>query len=135
MWIIYNDSILQDDEERPTNKLDLEDAVCVIVQLDKDKFAAYYGRSNVYPNGRFVTYSGDSWERVPSHDSVTEGDNLGDDETFANPLTEWQDKNGDYSTPEYPVFIWYGAPQSVGKNILPVSLSLYEMSKEIDLSA
>lgn len=135
IWMLFNDTIIQDDEERPTNKLEIEDAVCVIVQVDVEKFAAYYGRSAKHPDGRFVTYEGTTWEAIPDGDVVSDGDHTNDDGTMSNPLTVWQNTNKDYSTPEYPIFTWYGSPQSVGKDIMPISLSLYDVSKEIDLSA
>lgn len=140
IFIVFGNKIvegedLESDEYRAVNKLDIEDALAVIIQLDDSDFVAYFGRSDEYPEGRMVKYSASEWHKVPSVGEDDDAEDYFDGDTVANPLTVLQDETGDYTTPEYPVVLWYGSQKGVGKEILPVSNRLYETSKEIDLTA
>jgi hypothetical protein len=143
VWVIFGDEFkigedLESADPIPVDKLKIDHAQCVIVQTDKDRYAAYFGRSTKYENGRLVQYEASSPFAIP--EIGVEGANdllLGDDDysSVHNPLTVWQDDTGDYTTPEYPIEIWQGTTAGIGKELMPVQTNLYELSKEIDLAS
>ena len=142
VWVPFGESIKQDSAsgeeiDRPVNKLRLEDALAVVVHLGEKNYVAYFGRSTDYPQGRRVEYEAESWDTIPEpyDDSATTRDYIGDSGEIANPLTEWQDKQGDFTSPEYPIIVWQGDSDGIGKELIPVSDTLYLSSLEIDLSA
>jgi hypothetical protein len=138
VFVVFGDSIQQSDKYtdlRAVDRLELEDALAVILQLSDKKFAAYFGRSDIYPDGRFVQYESESWSTVPDVNSAEAEEYLNDAGDIANPLTMLQNSRGNYSTPEYPIVIWYGSNKGTGKTIMPISNRLFESSREVDLSA
>ena len=138
IFVIFGDKIEEGEggEERPVDNLDLEDALCIVVHMGGKKFAAYYGRSDLYPNGRFVQYENEEWHKIPEvgvdENAVEWTDDGGE---IANPLTVNQDRWNDYTAPEYPIVIWYGGPSGASKELLPTSSRLVESDLEIGLSA
>ncbi len=145
IWIVFGNAIKTGARYSAVDILNIEDALTVIIQLDKDSYVAYFGRSDVYPNGRMVKYKASAWHKAPSltpdakdkeaQAIAASAEDYEIDGVIYNPLTYWQDKSEDYSSPEYPVITWQGSPAGVGNCILPTQTSLYESSKEIDLSA
>lgn len=138
VWIVYGEEIVVNDKTVPVDPFNIEHAQSVTIQLDDEQFATYIGRCDKHPNGRFVKYESKEWHNIPDiGDNDTDDYMLGDDEysEVANPLTVLQDDTGDYTTPEYPIITWQGTTQGIGKYLLPVQTSTYEMCKEIDLSS
>lgn len=135
VWVVFGETVQQDEDERPVDTLNLEDAQVVIIQLAEEEFVAYFGRSDVYEQGRCVKYESENWAAIPDVNDDTADDYRDDSGEVANPLTMWQDDQSDWSTPEYPIIIWQGTSNGVGKTIMPVMLNLVDASREIDLSA
>jgi hypothetical protein len=119
----------------PVDQLQIEHAQSVPIQLDDEHFVTYFGRSDIYPNGRMVKYKAKEWSAIPelNEDNTATEYMIGDE--IHNPLTYWQDKTGDYEQPEYPVITWQGTTAGVGTELLPVQTNLYDTSEEIDLSS
>lgn len=138
IWVCFADTIFENDEERPVDKLEFEEASAVIVQLSAGQYVAYFGRSEVYPQGRQVKYKADNWYSVPdvnseeSQDAIEYLDDAGE---IANPLTLWSNTQANgLGIPEYPIAAWLGSTKGYGKSILPVDYSLYKQTKELDLA-
>lgn len=141
LWIIFADAIAEGDRERATDDMDIDEASVVIMQLSgTDRFAAWWGPSVKYPNGRHCVYTAKKFSDVPEPEDDTGreftiqgvySDTTVGSEMLANPLTLWaiEDKT---SPVVYPFSILYGSPQ--GTDIMPVSTSLYEQCLEYDLT-
>jgi len=136
LWVVHGGSIIdeslgRDNELRPTNRLDLEEASVVVVELgckgdNRFEFVAYFPRSTDWPNGRQVKYISSEWHMVPDVDAQGDGhvehyNNAGE---IDNPLTTLQEVSGDYSIPEIPIVIWRGTPSGIGKELIPTTPSL-----------
>jgi len=134
VWVVFGDKIEVNEEQFPVDKLKIEHAQCIIIQMDTEKFAAYFGRSDKYPNGRFVQYKAKEWSSIPSLDADGIEDYMVGDEIY-NPLTYLQDTTKDYTSPEYPIRIWQGTTSGIGKELLPVNTGLYDSCREIDLTS
>ena len=139
IWIAFNATIIDDGEERPVNMMDINEASVVVVLVEAgnetNTYAAFFPRSDEYPQGRMVKYDAAKWYNIPmpGFDSyaVEALDNAGE---IGNPLTVLQDKAGDYSIPEIPVIPWVGTLKGVGKSILPTDTALFDTCKELDMS-
>ena len=141
LWIIHAESITEGGKERATDTMDIDEASVVIMQLQGEKFAAWWGPSEDYPNGRHCVFTAKKFSDVPEPEDkngrefTIQGEYsempVGV-EMLANPLTLWAIK-GKTDPPVYPFSILYGSDRSVG--ILPVSTSLYEQCLEFDLTA
>ena len=142
LWIIFADSITENGKNRATDTMGLDEASCVIMQLaGHDQYAAWWGPSEDYPNGRHCVFTAKKFSDVPEpedkdgreftiqgeYSEMTVGV-----EMLANPLTLWS-IDSDVAPPVYPFSILYGSDRSTG--ILPVSTSLYEQCLEYDLTA
>ena len=141
LWVIFAESILDDEHDRSTDGMNIDEASLVIMQLAGEKYAAWWGPSKAYPVGRHCVYSAKKFSDIPKPEAkdgreytisgeYKEGV-VGSDE-LANPLSLW----GGYSKtnpPVYPFSILYGTPLSTG--LLPTSTSLYKTGLEIDLLA
>jgi len=145
-WIIWptgiedaNGSIRQPDQA------DIEDAACVILQLTnsakqsdtkKSRYAAYFGRSAEYPNGRYVTYEANSPMDIPVIGAPEANDYEDPSMGIANPLTALQNSREDgfsFCPFEYPFVVFYG--QDVPRDFVfpETSFALYDNSLEMDL--
>ena len=137
VYAVFSDYIFDGDREatsqRVVNKMNLQEATCVIIQLSEKRHVAYFGRSLFYPQGRMVTYESEHWYKVPEVGSNLADDYV-DDGEIANPLTVYQDEKNDYSIPEYPLVLWYGYPTAYKKDLMPVDSSLYKECLEQDVS-
>lgn len=125
--------------ERPTDQRDIEDATYIIIKLSVTEnptrwnYLAIFGRSEIYPKGRYVNYeSGDNLD-VP--DVGTDGviDYTIDGEP-CNPLSHYAAANPTESFPEYPIAVIYGSLTD-SDTALPVTLSLYNSCLEISCAA
>ncbi len=144
IWVAFAPSITDDEIERPVDTLRLDDATCVVVRLgasddgDTSRFAAWFGRSEVYPNGRFVQYATDDWSDIPDvwSDGVLSEYWLDNEQAVvANPLTVYADDHTGGAGPEYPIVTWLCDTSGYGGSLLPVQTDLYQQSKEFDLGA
>lgn len=120
--------------KRVSNKYDLQEASVIVLQMDAEYFVAYFGRSIKYPQGRMVTYHAKAWDNIPQVGGEDSTDYLTSEGQPANPLTVFQDEQGDYSTPEYPLVIWRGSTTGYNKFILPITDALYTESIEQDVA-
>jgi hypothetical protein len=139
IWVAFAETITdaQSGVVRPTDRLHLDDASAVVIQLvgsdgaGRCKYVAYFGASEEYPRGRMVAYTATMWHEIPS--AVHGGDYLADDGEIANPLTLWRQMRNDATIPEYPVICWSG-DGIISTTVLPVSLGLWDQSRELDVS-
>jgi hypothetical protein len=132
---------LGDENLRPVNYQEIEDATCVIVETgtadsDTKSYVAYFARSFENPYGRYVTYtSGGDGKDVPApgtdgtYDWKIPGTN-----TIANPLSWYASQNIERNIPEYPLAIFYGGHVRRDR-LFPLSLSLLEEALEADVAA
>lgn len=134
VWIVFGTEIEADDKKRAVDNLDVEDAYCIVIQLDDERFVAFFARSDMYPQGRRVEYEASEWSAIPEPADKKSSDFLGDDGEVANPLTELQDKHGVYTSPEYPVIVWKGTTRGIDGNVTPIDLAMMETCGEIDLT-
>ena len=141
---LFAPSVESSGQTRPTNYMDLEDAVCVVVETgsvdDTTKsFVAIFGRSDVNPNGRYVSYtsSGDGRD-IPGKGDPNAWDFMIRDESgkqhYANPLSWYADAHPEMEVPEYPLAIFYGGHVKRDR-LFPISASLYEDALEADIAA
>jgi hypothetical protein len=144
IWVAFNNTIFENNVERPANQLNIEEATAIVIQLDdadssgNASYVAYYGRSDKYPQGRQVKYSAKKWDDVPEVGQT--GEDAGTDAEFdgeaGNPMTVWQDQQGSgFVSPEYPIAIWTGSTSGYGKELLPITEGLYKQTLELDLGA
>ena len=138
VWFAYANGVVEDDEDRAVDMLNIEEASVVVVQLDSGEnntYVAYFPRSDMYPRGRMVKYEAKRWQDIPSpwdgRNAVEATDNAGE---IANPLTVLQDDSGDYTRPEVPVIPWIGTIKGIGTSIIPVDSALYNTCVELDMS-
>ena len=142
IWVAHAADIMDGDEMRGVNNLAIDEASAVVVKLGtsadgKGEFAAWFGRSDVYNNGRFVQYVSDKWSNVPPPGEDADALDYWIDDAMTevgNPLTLWADDN-DGTGPEYPIVTWLGDSAGYGGALLPVQTDLFEQGKEIDLAA
>lgn len=141
IWAVFAESIEDDDEVRPVDRGNMDEASCVVIQLasknaeGKSKYAAYFGRSDKYPQGRFVTYYALLWSDVPEVGADIQASEYMIGDEIANPLTAFRQKRQDWSLPEYPVLGWNGGQTTDTGIVLPTDTSLYLQCREIDLAA
>jgi len=143
LWIVFADMITDGDTDRPTNKMNIDEASVVVMALSgSEKYSAWFGPSTEYPNGRHCTYESKKWNDIPlpgvskaareyTIDGGYKTTGFGLDQ-IANPLSLWAMKSKDPSVPVYPFTILYGDPQSTG--LMPTSTSMYETGLEFDLT-
>ncbi|OHB75594.1 MAG: hypothetical protein A2Z25_14610 [Planctomycetes bacterium RBG_16_55_9] len=137
--VLFEEAIEANGFTRPTNRRDIEDATCVVIgtgSLDDNtnNFLAIFGRSTLYPMGRYVSFrsSGDGrsipkpWDKN-SYDWLDNGE-------IANPLSVYADAHPDMDLPEYPIAIIHSG--LVRRDTLfPVSDSLLCEALEADVAA
>jgi hypothetical protein len=137
--VFYSERVVDDGQTRAPDKLDLDDAYCVIIRLSQSDFNNYhhlavFGRSEIYPQGRYVTYeSAPNTFRVPEpyRDGAVEWEHNG---KVANPLTVYSDLNPEKDVPEYPIAIIRGGITNA-KLLLPTTTSLYDDAVEFDVAS
>ncbi|MCP4640642.1 MAG: hypothetical protein GY851_09425 [bacterium] len=142
-------SIESDGNMREVNACDIEEASVVVLTLgvvdaatNKNRYAAYFGRSELYPNGRHVVFVGDSPSGYPEvggggDEWTTAGEFVTDAplDDIANPLTYWSNTTGT-DGPEYPVVIFYGDSRRHNVELLPLTgEDLYLDSLEADVAS
>ena len=142
----YQDTIIDNGEERGVCYRDIEDAYVVVVQLsantdssqgqpDKQQYVAYFGRSGDWPLGRCVTYAANAWDQWPNVKSKgTHVDWVNKSGEIANPLSDLADKTNDQYGVEYPLILLHGGITKTSNLLMPVSTTLYSVCLEIDVS-
>jgi len=134
----FNSTIVDAGENRPTDKMDIEDATKIVIKTGETdqgikSYIAIYGRCIDYPNGRYVVYQDSSdGRKVPAVGSDNAYDHLIDGEVV-NPMSLWAAQHPDESWPEYPLCILKNG--SGEDSLLPVSDSLYRQSLNYDVAA
>jgi len=139
--ILYEETIESNEIVRPTNRCDIEDATCVVIDtgsLDDhtNTYIAIFGRSLTYPNGRYVSFrtSGNGREVPAPFSSNEESIDCIIDGEIANPLSWYANQNPDLDVPEYPVGIIYSGLVRK-EQLFPVSDSLLQEALEADVAA
>jgi hypothetical protein len=128
-----------EDKTRAVRTDQIEDATAVIIRLSavdeiSYNYLAIFGRSEDWPNGRYVQYqSTEPGSDVPDvgDGSAIEYEINGD---IANPLTYLANQFPDLYIPEYPIAILDGGITE-GTGVMPVTSSLYNDAIEIDVSS
>ncbi len=140
--VFFGDFITEDDEIRIVDQTDLEDATAVRIRLSQVDASTWnylliLGSSDIWPNGRHVTYQADeSGGDLPAvgADNTIDWMPEGSDEP-ANPLSYWANTNPTESDlPEYPIAIIKSGITASG-DVMPTSTSLYDDSVEMDIAA
>ena len=137
--IVHATDIMEGDNDRPTNTLDIEEASLCVLEMSPASgmaynYVAYFPRSDEYPRGRMVKYESTNWFDIPEIGAEGAQDYY-EGEEIANPLTVLQDESKDWTVPEIPVVLWQGTVDGVGVELLPTNTTLYEQDKEINLAA
>lgn len=141
VWVAYSDMIYTDADgaaSRPVNENDIDEASVIVMRLaGADRYCAWYGPSFIYPHGRYVIYESDQWSNVPPVSGTDSGkvifearDKSGE---VCNPLALYTLERLQGAGPIYPFAVAYGDKMSSG--LLPVSTSLYEDCRELDIGA
>jgi hypothetical protein len=137
--VLFEEAIESNGRPRPANRLDIEDATCVVIETGSPddltkSYIAIFGRSARYPNGRYVAFrsSGDGRE-IPE---------FGDDDSYdwldggevANPLSVYANSKPELDLPEYPIAIIHSGLVRRDR-LFPISESLLEEAIEVDVAA
>ena len=138
--VLYEDHIESRQKSRPTNRLDIEDATCVVIKTgtvdeQTNSYIAILGRSMTHLNGRYVSFqsSGDGRE-IPNVGAKKTYDWIAPDGEIANPLTWYANDKKALDIPEYPVAVIYSG--MARRDVLfPVSDSLLREALEADVAA
>jgi len=133
----YAQYVMEDGQPRAADTTKLEDASVIIIknsQVDVGKwnYLAIFGRSDIYPDGRYVQFqSTDNTTEVPQPytDGAIEAEIDG---VMCNPLSKYANHNPDERIPEYPIAVIYGGTTD-GDEAMPISTSLYEDSLTFDV--
>lgn len=141
IWIAHADEVICEDGPRAADPLSIDDASVVVIKLGvadggNGSFAAWFGRSEKYPQGRMVQYKARQWYDVPDVRADVHAVEYWADAALTevgNPLTIAAIDNG--GGPEYPVVTWLCDTTGYGSSLMPVASGLYDQSKEIDLGA
>jgi len=139
LYAKYHDNIMDEGQWRGVDYSDLEDATMVVVRLsgsggsiESSQYLAIFGRSDEYPQGRYVTYDAIQWDDVPpvgdpmANDWVTTGGEI------ANPLSWLANQSKGY-VPEYPIVIIGGGVSMSQETFVPTTTSMYQTTIEIDI--
>lgn len=129
-----------DGKRRSPDYRDIEDAYAITIRLaevdmNRHNYLAIFGRSEDFPNGRWVEYvsNGISTELPELNDENANEYEI--DGAPANPLSYFANGDGkELNTPEYPIAIIKGVSNS-RKTPFPVTTSLFEASLEFDTAA
>jgi hypothetical protein len=136
--VFFADTIEEDGVIRATDRTDIEEASLVIIRLGQVdlnlwNYLAIYGRSDEYPDGRWVTYQSSDTIEVPNLDNEQCID-YEIDGHVANPMSYWANQNPDENIPEYPICVIYsGLTESC--EVLPTTTSLYNADIEFSRAA
>jgi hypothetical protein len=134
----FDKSIEENGEPRPVDMSDLEDCTYIVIQtgqvdLQTSSYLAIFGRSEAYPQGRYVAYESDSDGRdVPDF-----GPDVFEyliDGKQANPLSYYANLNPELQVPEFPIAIMRGGVGNES-DLFPFSDTLFNESLEADVSA
>jgi len=145
MYAMYHDEVYEEGQLRGVDYTDIEDATVVIVQVSQKRdsnvsnpneaaFLAIFGRSEEYPNGRYVSYLATDYDEIPDVGNEKAYDYVGPDGNPANPLSLYANQNPDRYIPEYPFVIFRGGYDLTTDTLLPVTTSLWESCLEVDVA-
>ena len=145
MYALYHAEVIEDGQVRGVDYTDIEDATVVIVQVSEKRdgnvsnvneaaFLAIFGRSEEFPNGRYVSYLATDYDDIPDVGNEKAYDYLGPDGKPANPLSLYANQNPDRTVPEYPFVIFKGGYEMSSDTLLPVTTSLWESCLEVDVA-
>lgn len=137
--VLFEPSIESNGMIRATNRLEIEDASCVVIQTGMvdgqvKSYVAIFGRSYDLPNGRYVVFSssGDGTD-IPKPGTDDAWDWMADGEV-ANPLSWYANQYPNENIPEYPIAIIHSCLVSRDR-LFPISTSLLTESLEADVAA
>jgi hypothetical protein len=138
----FAETVTENEMERSADTKDIEDASVVIIKLDQVdlqvwNYLAIYGRSDIYPLGRYVTYKAAAGStEIPAVGSIDANDYRGENGTgeVQNPLSVVALENPELALPEYPIGIILGGTTK-SASLLPISTSLYHDSVEFDVAS
>lgn len=138
---IFHETIEDNGVERGVDYSELEDATAIVIRLadsidvdpGKSQYLAIFGRSEVYPFGRWVTYRASRWDNIPEPDEDGVDYRLPSGE-LANPLSWLAAQNPDMGVPEYPLIRLDGGLSRVTNAFAETTLSLFQNMLEIDLA-
>ena len=136
------------DSSRASVTTELEDACAVVIEaaetrtaLEEDgegtsdttsTFIAYMGRSEAYPDGRHLVWSGENWYDIPDPGDKS----IIEEYEGGNPLTKWGNDNPEYEAIEYPIVPFYGTDAASADSLLPTqSLDLPRTMIELETTA
>jgi hypothetical protein len=140
----YHDTITDEGEERGVDYTDLEDATVVVIETnsvrgdgqsrpDLSSYVAFFGRSDEYEYGRMVQYTASKWDQWPEVGMAEANDWTTDKDEIANPLSWLAAQDEGYGV-EYPIILIDGGVVVTSEIATPISTSLYENSREIDVA-
>lgn len=140
----YHDTITDEGEERGVDYTDLEDATVVVIETnsvrgddqsrsDLSSYVAFFGRSDEYEYGRQVQYTANKWYQWPEVGMPEANDWTTDSGEIANPLSWLAAQDEGYGS-EYPIILIDGGLIVTSEIATPISTSLYENSREIDVA-
>jgi len=130
----------------PVNESNIDNAAVVAMRLSgegdgaKGRFAAWFGPSDVYENGRHVIYEAADWSQFPEPGDLDALEYTTDGEMvkgaaadkLANPLSLYASKMGD-ECPVYPFSVCRSNDRGAG--LFPISTILYDDVLEFSLIA
>ncbi len=137
----FHETVDDDGHVRSVDRSSIEDASYVIIRLglvdiSKWNYLAIFGRSGIYPKGRWVEYTAGNTTVVPEIGDEDITSEFEIDGEICNPLSKYIAENPDNSenVPEYPIAIIYGGFTDTGE-AFPTTTSLYYQCLEISCAA
>jgi len=136
---LFNKTIEENGAMRATDERDIEDATVVIIRLaaasvNKWTYLAIFGRSEEYPQGRYVQYEAGNTLDVPPVGAKGLIEYELEGGGVANPLSYWAATNPDENLPEYPVAVIYSGLTD-SNTTFPTTTSLYSTCQELSCAA
>lgn len=137
--VCFDEWVVSDGRNRPANRLDLEDATCVVVETGSPddqthSYVAIFGRSEDLPKGRYVRFkSSGNGREIPRFGADDSSDWVQDGQP-ANPMSWYAEEHPDEEVPEFPlVLIRSGLVRE--DRLIPLSEGLLQESLEADVAA
>jgi hypothetical protein len=140
-YSIFHETIMDSGVERAVDYSEIEDATAIVIKLSdsldanptQNQFLAIFGRSDVYPFGRHVTYRSSRWDSIPDVGDPEAHDYTLPSGEIANPLSYLAATHLDEAVHEYPVIKIDGGLTKVTNEIVTTSTSLFENCIEFDI--
>ncbi len=135
---LYHETIERDGIVRGTDQREIEDASVVIIRLssadiEKWNYLAIYGRSELYPQGRYTQYVAGNTLNVPEpyENGAIEFEIAGE---MCNPLSHWAADKPEEDLPDYPIAVIYSGLTD-SDTTFPITYSLYDTCRELSCAA